>query len=100
MGNRKTPLLLNNKTALDGHIVAFSCDIVARDTPPTIAISDNWWGLEDLPVPSPHTAASEVAKLRPDEKSIPEAAAVAEQARIPLACIAPLALVHPLLTAP
>ena len=64
-----------------------------------IAISPNWWDLEDLPAPSPHTAASETTKLQPDEHSITEAAAVSEQARIPLACIAPVALVHLLLTA-
>ena len=68
--------------------------------PPTIAISTNWWDIKDLPVLSPHTAAYEVTKLRPDKHSIPEEAVVAEQACIPLACITPLALLHPILTAP
>ena len=85
MGNRKPPFSYANKTALDGHIVAFSREIVAGYTPPTIVISPNWWDLEDLPIPSPHTAASKVTKLRPDEHSIPEAEAVAEQAHIPQA---------------
>ena len=89
-----------NKTTIDNHIVAFSRDIVAGDTPPSIAINPNWWDLEDLPIPSPHRAASEVNKLRPDKNSISKAAAVADQYRIPLAYITPIALVHPLLTAP
>ena len=49
---------------------------------------------------SQDTAASEVTKLRPEDHSIPEAAAGAERESIPLACITPLALTHPLLTAP
>ena len=89
-----------NKTALNGHIVAFSRNIVAGDPPSTIAISDNWWDLEDLPLPSPHTAASEVTKLIPDKYSTPEAVAIVDQACIPLTCITSHALVHPLMTAP
>ena len=45
-------------------------------------------------------AASEVTKIRPEDHSIPEAAAGAERACILIAFIAPLALTHPLLTAP
>ena len=60
----------------------------------------DWLDTKYRNVPSQHTAASKVNKLKPEEHSIPEAAAVDEQARIPLACIALLALVHPLMTAP
>ena len=49
---------------------------------------------------SQDTAASEVTKLRPEDHSIPEAAAGAEKAFVPLAYIALLALAHPLMTAP
>ena len=40
-GIEKPPFLYANKTALDGHIVAFSCDIVAGNTPPTITIASH-----------------------------------------------------------
>ena len=88
------------KTALNGHIVAFSYDIVAGDTTTTITIIDDWWDLDELTVPAPHTADSEVTNLIPEDHSIPEATTVAEQACIPLGYIVPLALVHLLLTAP
>ena len=87
-------------TELNGHILTFFRDIVAGDTPPTIEISDEWWDLEDRPVPSQQTEASEVIKIRPEHHIIPEAATEADRACITLACIAPLALTHPLLTAP
>ena len=99
-GIEKKIFSYENKIALYGHIVPFSYDIVVGGMPPTIAIIHNWWDLEDLPVPSPHTAASKFNKMQPDEHSIPKAEAVEEQARIPLACIALLALVHRLLTVP
>ena len=31
-----------NKTALDGHIVAFSRDLVAGNTPPNISVNEEW----------------------------------------------------------
>ena len=99
-GIKKLPFSYANRTALNGHIVAFSRDIVAGDTPPTISISPNWRELKDFPVPSPHMAAYEATKLKPDNHSISKAVVVSEKARIPIACIAPLALVHLLLTAP
>ena len=60
---KKLPFSYTNRTALDGHIVAFSRDIVAGDTPPTIAIDDDWWDLEDRPIPSQLMAASKINKL-------------------------------------
>ena len=51
-GFEKLPFYYANRNALDGHIITFSRDIVAGDTPPTIAIDDDWWDLEDCPVPS------------------------------------------------
>ena len=89
-----------NKTALDGHILALSRNIVAGDTPPTIPINPHWLDLEDHPIPSPHKIATEVAKLQPVDNIIPKKATVSDQARIPLACIVPLAFIYPLLTAP
>ena len=59
-------------------IVAFYRDIAAGETPPTITISNDWCDLEDRPLPSQHTAASEVTNLRPEDHSTPEAAEVAE----------------------
>ena len=99
-GIEKVPFSYANRTALDGHIVTFSHDIVAGDTPTTIAISDEWWDCEDRPVHSQQTAATKVSKLRPEDHSIPDEATGAEILSIPLACIMPLALIHPLLTAP
>ena len=98
VASKKIPFSYANRTALDGHIITFSCDIVAGDTLPTNTISDYWWDLADRPVLSQETATSEVTKLRPENHTIPEEAAVPEQARIPLACIAPIVLAHPLLT--
>ena len=66
----------------------------------TIGIDDDWWNLEDPPVPSPLTAASEFNKIRPEDPSIPEVVIVAETTRIPRACIVPLVLAHSLLTVP
>ena len=62
-GIKKLPFSYANTTALNGHIIAFSCDIVAGNTPPTIAIDDEWWNLEDHPVTSQLTAASEINKI-------------------------------------
>ena len=39
-GIEKPPFSYDNMTALDGHIVDFSRDIVSGDTPPTIVISN------------------------------------------------------------
>ena len=73
---------------------------MAGETPPTIEISNEWWDLEDRPVPSQKTAATEVSKLRLEDHSISEEVTGAEREIIPLACIAPLSLIHPLLSAP
>ena len=59
----KPPYTYANRNALDGHIVAFSCNIVAGNTPPTITIEDEWWNLEDHSVPSQITAASEIKEI-------------------------------------
>ena len=83
-GIEKLPFSYAIRTALNIHIVAFFHNIVAGDTPPITAISDDWWDLRDRPILSQHMAASEVTKLRPEDHSIPEAAEIAEQARIPL----------------
>ena len=99
-GIKKLPFSYANRTALDGHIVAFSHDIVAGNTSPTIAIGNEWWNLEDHPVPSQLTAASKINKIRPEDTGIPQSVTVTETACIPRACIAPLVLAHPLLTAP
>ena len=98
-GIEKLPFSYANMTGLDGHIVAFSRDIVAGEKPPTIAISDDWWDREDQPVTSQQTAATKVSKLRPEDHSIPEEVTGTERLNIPIACIAPLVLIHPLLTA-
>ena len=45
-------------------------------------------------------ADHEVAKLRPQDTSIPEASPGASTIRLSRACIAPLTLAHPLLKAP
>ena len=89
-----------NRTALDGHIVAFSREIVAGDTPPTIAISNEWWDHKDRLVQSLHPVANEVNKLRPEDHIITEEATGSERSSISLACIAPISLINPLLTAP
>ena len=51
MGSRKTPYYYANKTDLDGRIVAFSRDVVAGNTPPTIAVDEEWWDKDEIPVP-------------------------------------------------
>ena len=99
-GIEKPPFSYANRTALDGHIVAFSRDIVAGNTPPTIAINNEWWNLEDHPVPSQLTAASEINKIRPEDTDIPQAVTGTETACIMRACITPLVLAQPLFTAP
>ena len=99
-GIKKLPFSYANRTLINGHIVTFSCDIAAGDTPPTIAINDDWWNLEDHLVPSQLTAASDIKKILPEYPWIPQAVTGAETACIPRTCIAPLVLAHPLLTAP
>ena len=42
-GIEKPPYSYSNKTALDSRVVAFSRDIVAGNTPPTIAADEEWW---------------------------------------------------------
>ena len=42
---KKLPFSYANRTALDGHIIAFSRDIVAGDISPTIEIDNDWWNL-------------------------------------------------------
>ena len=70
-GIEKLPFSYANRTALNGHIVDFFCDIIAGDTPPTISIRDEWRDLKERPVPSQHTVESKVTKLRPEDHSIP-----------------------------
>ena len=99
-GLEKLPYSYANKTALDGRDVAYSRDIVAGNTPPTIAVDKEWWKKDELPVPTEKVANHEVTKLQPQDTSIPKASPVASTISLPRACIAPLTLVHPLLTAP
>ena len=99
-GVEKLPYSYSNKTALDSRFVAYSRDIVAGNTPPTIAIDKKWWEKDELPVPTETVADQEVAKLQPRDTSIPEASPGAATINLTRACIAPLTLAHPLLTAP
>ena len=73
-GVEKLPYSYANKTDLDGRVVAFSRDVVAGSTPPTIAVDEEWWDKDELPVPLEAVADHKVAKLQPPEVSIPEAA--------------------------
>ena len=100
MGNRKTLLLLRQQIDLYGRVVKLSRDIVAGNTPPTIAVDEEWWDKDELPVPTEAVADHEVAKLRPQEASIPKASPGASTISLARACIAPLTLAHPLLKAP
>ena len=50
-GIEKLPLSYANRTALVGHIIAFSCNIIAGETPPTITISNDWWEVPLLTAP-------------------------------------------------
>ena len=72
-GIKKLPFSYANRTALDGHFIAFSRNIVAGDTPPTIAIDNDWWNREYRPVPSQLMEVCEINKIRPEDPSIPEA---------------------------
>ena len=71
MGSRKLPYSYANKTALDGRVVEFSIDIVAGNTPPTIAVNEELWDKDELPVPTETVADHEFAKLQPQDMSIP-----------------------------
>ena len=51
MGSRKLPYSYANKTDLDGCVIAFSRDVDAGNTPPTIAVDEEWWDKDELPVP-------------------------------------------------
>ena len=99
-GIEKLPYSYANKTALDGHIVPFSRDIVVGNTPPTISVNEELWEKEDLPVPTEAVANTEVAKLQPHDTCIPEASPEAATISITQAYITPLSLARPLLTAP
>ena len=79
----KLPYSYANKTALDGCIVAFSRDIVAGNTPPTITVNEEWWETEELQVPTETVANSEVAKLQPRDTSIPKASNGAATINLP-----------------
>ena len=81
-GIEKLPFSYANRNALDGRIVAFSRDIVAGNTPPTISIYEEWWDQEDRPVPTEPKADAKVSKLQPEDTSIPEAAPGAETTRL------------------
>ena len=72
----KLPFSYANRTALDGHIAAFSRNIVAGNTPPNIAIDDEWWNLEDHLMPPQLTAASKINKIRPEDTGILQAVSV------------------------
>ena len=98
-GIEKLPYSYANKTALDGRVVAFSRDIVAGNTPPTIAVNEECWDKDELPVPTETVAYHEVAKLQPQDTSIPKASLGESTISLSRACIAPLTLAHPLLTA-
>ena len=80
--------------------MAFSRDVVAGNTPPTISVNEGWWGKEDRPVPTETVANAEVAKLQSRDTSITKASPEAEIISITRTCIMPLALAHPLLMAP
>ena len=81
-GIKKLSFSYANRTTLDSHIIAFSSNIVAGNTPPTIAIDDEWWNLEDHPVPSQLTAAYKINKIRPEDTVIPQEVTGSETARI------------------
>ena len=98
-GIEKLPYSYANKTALDGRVVVFSRDVVAGNTPPTIAINEEWWDKDELPVPTETAADHKVAKLRPQETSIPKVSPGASTISLSRACIAPLTLAQPLLKA-
>ena len=70
-GIEKLPFSYVNRTSLDDHIVAFSCHIVAGNTPRTITIDNEWWNLEDHPVPSQLTAASDISNIKPEDTGTP-----------------------------
>ena len=70
-GIKKLPFSYSNRTALVGHIIAFSRDIVAGNTLTTIAIDYKWCNLEYHPVPSQLTAASKINKIRPEDTGTP-----------------------------
>ena len=99
-GIEKIPYSYANKTALDGHVVTFSRDVVAGNAPPTIAVDEEWWDKDELPVPTEKVAYHEVSMLRPQDTSITKASPGASTISLSRACIAPLTLAHPLLTAP
>ena len=62
-GIDKLPYYYANKTALDGCVVTFSRDVVAGNTPPTIAVDEEWWDKYELPVITETVADHEVDKL-------------------------------------
>ena len=99
-GVENPPYSYSNKTDLDGRVVALSRDVVAGNTPPTISVDEEWWDKDEIPVPTEAVADHEVAKLRPQEASIPEVSTGASTISLAHACIAPLTLAHPLLKAP
>ena len=80
--------------------MAFSRDIVAGTHLPPSPSTKNGGKKEELPFPTETVANSEVAKLQPQDTSIPEASPGVATISLPRACITPLALTHPLLTAP
>ena len=81
-GIKKLSYSYANRTALDVRIVAFSRDVVAGNTPPTIFINKEWWGKEDRPVQKETKANTEVSKLQPRDTIIPKAAPGADTIRL------------------
>ena len=69
--------------------------IVAGNKPPTIAVDKEWWDKDELPVPTETVADHKVAKLQPQDTSIPEASPGASTISLSRAILS-----HPLLKAP
>ena len=84
MGGRKLPFSFANKMELDGKFVTLSIDVFAGSTPSTIAIDPDWWKLEDHPLVSTKTDATEVATVAPTNYSIVEKAAIEDPLNLPL----------------
>ena len=84
MEGRKIPFSFANKTELNGNFVALSHNVFAGSTPSTIAIDPDWWKLEDHPLVSTKTDATEVATVAPTNYIIVEKAAIEDPVNLPL----------------
>ena len=100
MGNRKTPLLLRQQNRPRRS----RCRILKRRRRGKHTSNHShrrrMVGKDELPVPTETVADHEVAKLQPQDTSIPEASLGASTISLSCACIAQLTLAHPLLKAP